>query len=62
MSPEPQREFKPLPVATIDDVIFSEEFLQLPDTQRQCQFFMEQVKVDWSTIKEVSHITVGQRD
>ena len=62
MSPEPQSESKPLPVATIDDVIFSEEFLQLPDTQRQCQFFMEQVKVDWSTIKEVSHITVGQRD
>ena len=62
MSPEPQREYKPLSVATNDDVIFSEAFLQLPDTQRQCQFLMELVQVDWSTIEEVSHITVGQRD
>lgn len=62
MSPEPQNQSKPLPVATTDEIIFSEEFLQLPDTQRQHQYLMDNTKLDWSTIKEVSQLTAGQRD
>ena len=62
MSPEPQNQSKPLPVATIDEIIFSEEFLQLPDTLRQRQYLMDKAKLDCPTIKEVSHLTAGQRD
>jgi len=62
MSPEPQNQSKPLPVATTDKIIFSEEFLQLPDTWRQHQYLMDIAKLDWPTIKEVSQLTAGQRD
>lgn len=62
MSPEPQTQSDSLPVATVDDVIFQEEFLQLQGLEAQRQHLLEKVSVDWKTIKEVSRLTAGQRD
>ena len=62
LSPEPQNQSKPLPVTTIEEVIFSEEFLLQTDIQGQRQYLLEKVKVDWATIKEVGQLTTGQRD
>lgn len=62
MSPEPQNQSRPLPVTTIEEVIFSEEFLLQTDIQGQRQYLLEKVKVDWATIKEVGQLTAGQRD
>ena len=60
MSPEPQIQATPLPVATIDDIIFAEEFLQGPEAQSQ--HLLERATLDWETIQQVSHFTAGQRD
>lgn len=62
MSPEPQIQATPLPVATIDDIIFSEEFLQLQGPEAQRQHLLERATLDWETIQQVSHFTAGQRD
>lgn len=62
MSPEPQIQATPLPVATIDDIIFSEEFLQLQGPEAQRQHLLERATLDWKTIQQVSHFTAGQRD
>jgi len=62
MRPEPQIQATPLPVATIDDIIFSEEFLQLQGPEAQRQHLLERATLDWETIQQVSHFTAGQRD
>lgn len=62
MSPEPETQSGSLPVATVDEVIFQEEFLQLQGAGVQRQYFLERVKVDWRTIEDVSRLTSGQRD
>ena len=62
MSPEPQTQSKSLPVATVEDVIFQEEFLLLQGLQEQCQYFLNKVSVEWKTIEDVSRLTAGQRD
>ena len=62
MNPEAQVQATPLPVATIDDIIFSEEFLQLQGHEAQSQHLLERVTLDWETIQQVSHFTAGQRD
>ena len=62
MSPEPQIQATPLPVATIDDIIFSEEFLQLQGLEAQRQHLLQRAALDWETIQQVSHFTAGQRD
>lgn len=41
MSPEPQTQSKSLPVATVEDVIFQEEFLLLQGLQEQRQYFLK---------------------
>ena len=62
MSPEPQTQSKSLPVATVEDVIFQEEFLQLQGLHEQGQYFLNKVSVEWKTIEDVSRLTAGQRD
>lgn len=62
MSPEPQNINNPLPVATIDEIIFSEEFLQLQGSQAQRQYLMEKTKIDWTIIEQVSRLTAGQKE
>lgn len=62
MSPEPQTQSKSLPVATVEDVIFQEEFLLLQGLQEQRQYFLNKVSVEWKTIEDVSRLTAGQRD
>jgi len=59
MSPEPQIQATPLPVATIDDIIFSEEFLQLQGPEAQRQHLLERATLDWETIQQVSHFTAS---
>lgn len=43
MSPEPQNQSMPLPVTTIEEVIFSEEFLLQTDIQGQREYLLEKV-------------------
>ena len=62
MSPEPQTASKSLPVATVEDVIFQEEFLQFQGLHEQRQYFLNKVSVEWKTIEDVSRLTAGQRD
>ncbi|PFX32846.1 putative RNA-directed DNA polymerase from transposon BS [Stylophora pistillata] len=62
MSPEPENQSGSLSVATVDDMIFQEECLQLQGAGVQRQYFLEKVKVDWKTIEDVSRLTSGQRD
>ena len=62
MSPEPQIQPNPLPIVTINDIIYSEEFLHLQDPHAQRDHLLERVKLDWQTIQQVSHLTTGQRD
>ena len=62
MSPEPQMQSKSLPVVTVEDVIFQEEFLQLQGLYEQRQYFLNKVSVEWKTIEDVSRLTAGQRD
>ena len=62
MSPEPQIQPNPLPIVTINDIIYSEEFLHLLDPHAQRDHLLERVKLDWQTIQQVSHLTTGQRD
>ena len=61
MNPEPQTQSNSLPVATVEDVIFQDEFLQLQGLEAQHQHLLEKVSVDWKTIKVCRH-TAGQRD
>lgn len=61
MSPEPQP-VSQLPIKTIEEVIYSEEFLGMATTHEQLAYLMEQVKVSEAVIKEVSGITSGQRN
>ena len=60
MSPEPQIQPNPLPIVTINDIIYSEEFLHLQDPHAQRDHLLERVKLDWQTIQQVSHLTTGQ--
>ena len=62
MSPEPQIQPNPLPIVTINDIIYSEDFLHLQDPHAQRDHLLERVKLDWQTIQQVSHLTTGQRD
>ena len=61
MSPEPPPT-KPLPIQTISDIIFSEEFLKTKESAEQLSFLLRKTKVDQSLIQKVSNVTVGQRD
>lgn len=61
MSPEPQP-VSQLPIKTVEEIIFSEEFLQRTTAALQLSYFMKEVKVTEAAVKEVSSITSGQRE
>lgn len=61
MSPEPQPQAK-LPIPTIEEIIFSEEFIQTRGSQQQLDCLVHNVKVQEQDVILVSKITVGQRD
>lgn len=61
MCPEPAPQAK-LPVPTIEEIIYSEEFIQTRGTQQQLDCLVRKAKLTEADILLVSQITVGQRD
>ncbi|KAL9978422.1 hypothetical protein ACROYT_G015935 [Oculina patagonica] len=61
MSPEPQPQAK-LPIPTIEEIIFSEEFMKTRGSQQQLDCLVRNAKVQEHDVILVSKITVGQRD
>lgn len=61
MSPEPQSK-KQLPIPTIEELIFSEEFLAQPTDGEQVDFIKSKVAVDTETARNISLLTAGQRN
>ena len=59
--PEPAPQAK-LPVPTIEEIIYSEEFIQTRGTQQQLDCLVRKAKLTEADILLVSQITVGQRD
>ena len=60
LSPEPPA-FNELPIPTIEDIIFSEEFLQTRGLQ-QLDCLVRRSRILEEDILKISRITVGQRD
>lgn len=60
MSPEPTPQ-QEIPIPTIEQLIFSEEFLALPTDEQQLQFIKWRVAVNSETTTKISMMTLGQR-
>ena len=60
MSPEPAQHS--LPITTVEEIIYSEEFLQVEGLQNQLGCLIARVKVQEAMIETVSQLTIGQRD
>ena len=60
MSPEPQPASQ-LPLKTIEEIIFSEDFLEQTTTESQLAHFIDEAKIGEDVIKQVSQMTTGQR-
>ena len=56
MSPEPAQHS--LPITTVEEIIYSEEFLQVEGLQNQLGCLIARVKVQ----EAISQLTIGQRD
>lgn len=61
MSPEPAPQAK-LPIPTMEEIIYSEEFIRTRGSQQQLDCLVSKAKVNKGDIVLVSKITVGQRD
>ncbi|XP_022805763.1 uncharacterized protein LOC111342904 [Stylophora pistillata] len=61
LSPEPQPA-TPLPIKTIEDIIYSEGFLMASTKEKQLEYLIENAKVEERTINVVSTLTAGQRN
>ena len=61
MSPEPATVSK-LPIPTIEDIIYSEEFLKTQGSQQQTDCLVRQAKIPDEYILKISDITIGQRN
>ena len=61
LSPEPPA-FNELPIPTIEDIIFSEEFLQTRGLQQQLECLVRRSRILEEDILKISRITVGQCD
>ena len=51
-----------LPVPTIEEIIYSEEFIQTRGAQQQLDCLVRKAKITEADVLLVSQITVGQRD
>jgi len=60
MSPEPTP--PALPIKTIENIIFSEEFLNIQGNDEQIAYLINNTKLTRDQIVEVSNLTVRQRD
>ncbi|XP_044182630.1 uncharacterized protein LOC122963280 [Acropora millepora] len=61
MSPEPSPQGK-LPVPTIEEIIYSDEFVQTRGAQQQLDCLVRKAKITEANVLLISQITVGQRD
>ena len=61
LSPEPPVANK-LPMPSIEEIIFSDKFLQARGTQGQLDCLVRRSKLDEHKIARISQLTVGQRD
>ena len=61
MSPEPPVA-KPLPISTIQELIFTEEFLKAESQQEQVLYLQNKAKIGTPAILNVASLTKGQRD
>lgn len=63
LSPEPQPQSqKELPIPTIEELIFSEDFLTLATDAEQVNFIKLKVATDAETARKISLVTAGQRN
>lgn len=62
MSPEPQPAAQTLHLPTLEEIIFSEEFLLVQGIDAQRAFIIGKLGLDSKVIEIISHQTVGQRD
>ena len=60
-SPEP-RQLGDVPVSTVEELIFSEEFLTLSTAAKQLEFIRRKLKVEREIVNQISSLTVGQRN
>ena len=60
MSPEPAPAAT-LPVTTVEEVIYSEEFLHADGQEKQLDILFKKMRVQEAAVKEVSLLTLGQR-
>ena len=61
MSPEPAPPSQ-LPIPTIEEIIYSEEFLQAIGAQQQLDVLVRKAKITEADVLQVSQKTVGQQD
>ncbi|XP_078377984.1 uncharacterized protein LOC144661153 [Oculina patagonica] len=62
LSPEPIKPQRDLPVPTIEELIFSEEFLTLSTADEQLEFIRQKLKVEEEIVQQISKLTIGQRN
>ena len=61
MSPDPPVS-KPLPISTIEEIVFSEKFLKIEGQDSQKTFSQNKAKISILDIVNVASLTTGQRD
>ena len=61
MNPEPSPQAK-LPVPTIEEIIYSDEFIQTRGPQQQLDCLVRKAKITEENVLLISKITVGQQD
>ena len=61
LSPEP-KQLGDLPVLTVEEQIFSGEFLTLSTAAEQLEFIRPKLKVKREIVNQISSLTVGQRN
>ncbi|KXJ24866.1 Exonuclease [Exaiptasia diaphana] len=61
LSPEPPTQ-APLPIPTIEELIFCEDFLEVVGKEHQIAYIQDKAKVSANVIEVVAELTMGQRD
>jgi hypothetical protein len=51
-----------LPIPSIEDIIYSEDFLQAQGLENQLAFLMEKYKIYGTLVEDIVSLTIGQRD
>lgn len=62
LSPESETQGSELPIPTIEELIYSEEFLGMTGAKEQREFIIGKVQVSSEDITKVNRLTLGQRN